>query len=118
LIAEIDGDLIGHILFTPAQIEVDKQATAGMGLAPMAIHPQYQKNGIGSALVEAGLHLLREQRCPFVIVLGHPDYYPRFGFGVASRHGIQCQWEVPDEAFMVRILDPRAMESVTGVARY
>lgn len=63
--------------------------------------------------------MLRERGCPFVIVLGHPEYYPRFGFERASAHGLACQWEgVPDEAFMVLILDAGVMEGVSGVAVY
>jgi len=90
-----------------------------MGLAPMAIAPERQRQGIGSRLIEAGLKVLRQQACPFVIVLGHPEYYPRFGFVPASGHGLACQWEgVPDEAFMVLILDKAFMAGVSGVARY
>jgi putative acetyltransferase len=68
-------------------------------------------------LVRAGLAKLKESSCPFVIVLGHPEYYPRFGFVPASRHGIKCQWEgVPEAAFMLLILDESAMNGVSGVA--
>ena len=63
--------------------------------------------------------MLKESPCPFVIVLGHPEYYPRFGFVPASGHGLQCQWDnVPDEAFMVLVFDESAMKGVSGVARY
>jgi len=90
-----------------------------MGLAPMAVVPDRQRQGIGSQLVEAGLKVLRQQACPFVMVLGHPEYYPHFGFVPASRHGLACQWEVvPDDAFMVLILDEASMAGVSGVARY
>jgi putative acetyltransferase len=65
-----------------------------------------------------GLEILRKQGCPFLIVLGHPEFYPRFGFDRASRHGFRSQWEgVPDEAFMVLVLDEASMAGVTGVAR-
>lgn len=119
LVAEDNGRLIGHILFTPAVIDNDARCVAGMGLAPMAVLPQRQRQGIGSELVTAGLKLLRQRACPFVIVLGHPQFYPRFGFTPASRRGIRSQWEdVPDEAFMVLVLDQAAMRGVAGVARY
>ncbi|MGB7545845.1 MAG: N-acetyltransferase, partial [Methanothrix sp.] len=74
---------------------------------------------IGSLLVRRCLNMLKERGCPFVIVLGHPDHYPRFGFEPASAHGIASQWDgVPDEAFMILIMDVAVMKSAAGVARY
>ena len=93
LVAETGGEIVGHILFSPATVGDGSGSTQGMGLAPMAVMPNRQRKGIGSKLVEAGLQMLREQGCPFVIVLGHPDFYPRFGFVPASCHGLRCQWE-------------------------
>ena len=89
-----------------------------MGLAPMAVLPGHQRKGIGSELVRAGLAELRERDCPFVIVLGHPEYYPRFGFEPASGHGVKCEWEVPDEAFMILVLDEARLPEAGGTARY
>jgi len=118
-VAVVDEQVVGHILFSPATIEQDGKAIEGMGLAPMAVIPEHQRRGIGSSLVETGLDILRDSSCPFVIVLGHPEYYPRFGFETASRHGITCQWDgVPDEAFMILVFDQNAMKHVSGVARY
>lgn len=118
LVAE-DAGIVGHILFSPVAVEASGGLVVGMGLAPVAVIPERQRQGVGSALVERGLALLRERGCPFVIVLGHPDLYPRFGFERASSHGLACQWEgVPDEAFMVLVLDAGAMDGVSGVARY
>jgi putative acetyltransferase len=118
LVAEEDAVVMGHILFTPAVIESAGRRVIGMGLAPLAVHPDHQRQGVGSALARRGLALLREQGCPFVIVLGHPTYYPRFGFERASLHGLACQWEVPDEVFMVLIWDAPALAGVSGVAEY
>jgi len=116
LVAEDEGRVVGHILFTPAKIS---GAASGMGLGPIAVTPGRQGEGIGSSLVEHGINVLRERGCPFVIVLGHAEYYPRFGFELASAHGLKCQWAgVPDEAFMVLILDDDAMKDVSGVAEY
>jgi putative acetyltransferase len=93
--------------------------TGGMALAPLAVLPEYQRQGIGSALVKAGLQILHSRCCPFVMVLGHPGYYSRFGFEPASRAGLRSQWEgVPDEVFMVLILDSSSMADVAGIARY
>ena len=119
LVAVSDGQIVGHILFTPVIVSNSAHKVKGMGLAPMAVLPAYQRQGIGSLLVESGLRILGTRNCPFVIVLGHTEYYPRFGFLPASRHGINCQWDgVPDEAFMVLVFDEAIMSGVSGVARY
>jgi putative acetyltransferase len=116
-VAVQDGDILGHILFTPAT--VDGCDAVGMGLAPMAVSPASQRRGIGSRLVRHGLEHLERTGCPFVIVLGHPEYYPRFGFEPASRYGISSQWDgIPDEAFMVLRFDPGGLPKEGGVARY
>jgi putative acetyltransferase len=118
LVAEDDA-VVGHILFTPVVIESTERRVVGMGLAPMAVLPDRHRQGIGSQLVKRGLDILRERGCPFVVVVGHPEYYPRFGFAPASGHGLASQWEgVPDAAFMVVILDTHTMAGVSGVARY
>ena len=119
LVAEDRAAVVGHILFTPVVVERSWQRIVGMGLAPMAVLPDRQRSGIGSQLVTRGLDALRDRRCPFVVVVGHPEYYPRFGFEPASRHGLGSQWDgIPDAAFMAIILDPAAMEGVSGIARY
>ena len=118
LVAEVEGKVIGHILFSPAVIEMKDKTWDGMGLAPMSVLPEYQNKGIGTKLVDAGMKEIRNRDCPFVIVLGHPNYYPRFGFKTATRYGVKCQWEVPEEAFMIMILDENAMDDITGVAKY
>lgn len=118
LVAE-DHAVVGHILFTPVVVTGPASGIVGMGLAPMAVLPDRQRQGIGSQLVRRGLDILRERGCPFVVVVGHPEYYPRFGFQPASNHGLQSQWEgMPDAVFMVAVLDPNAMAGASGVARY
>jgi putative acetyltransferase len=123
LVAADDGAVVGHVLFTPATVDGGGlhvgQCVAGMGLAPLAVIPGWQRQGIGSSLARRGLDLLRADGCPFVIVLGHPEYYARFGFEPASVHGLSCQWKgVPDEAFMVLVLDSNALRGMSGIARY
>lgn len=114
-----DGAVVGHILFTPVVVERAAAPVVGMGLAPMSVRPDRQRQGIGSQLVRRGLEVLRERGCPFVVVVGHPEYYPRFGFEPASKHGLRSQWEgMPDAAFMALVLDAKAMTGVSGVARY
>ena len=91
----------------------------GMGLGPMAVLPNRQRQGIGSGLVRKGLEILRGRGCPFVIVIGHPDYYPRFGFEPASNYAIKSQWEgIPDQAFMILVFDRKIVSDISGVARY
>jgi putative acetyltransferase len=119
LVATIDDAIVGHILFTPAVIETADGMIEGMGLAPVSVHPKQQSQGVGYELIRTGLSRLKAQGCPFVIVLGHPEYYPRYGFERASLHNIRCQWDdVPDEAFMILVMDKTALSGVSGVARY
>jgi putative acetyltransferase len=80
--------------------------------------PEQQRRGVGAALIEAGLARLRERGCPFVVVLGHHEYYTRFGFVPASRHRLRCEWDVPDEAFMVYVFDAAATDTAAGLIRY
>jgi putative acetyltransferase len=119
LVALIDEKIVGHILFSPVVINCDQKSIKGMGLAPMAVLPEYQKQGIGTTMVKEGLRKLQERKYPFVIVVGHAEYYPRFGFERASKYGLKCQWEsVPDEAFMVMIMNQSVMKDAKGVAKY
>jgi len=74
--------------------------------------------GIGSQLVAEGIRGLKARGCPFVVVLGHPEFYPRFGFVPASRYGVECPWKVPDDVFMLLPLDPTRFPGTSGVARY
>ncbi len=119
LIAVEDNQVVGHILFTPVVIERPEGPIVGIGLAPMAVLPEFQRRGIGSALVRAGVERLRQSGCPFVVVVGHPEYYSRFGFTRASTHGIRCQWDgVPDEAFMILVLQSSITSQLAGLAKY
>ena len=119
LVALIDNKPVGHILFSPVKIENQPDLKDGMGLAPMSVLPGYQNRGIGSLLIREGIKKLKMQPVPYIIVLGHERYYPKFGFEAASKYGIKCQWDgVPDEAFMIMILDEKAMPNVHGVAKY
>ena len=119
LVAVCEDKIVGHILFTPAVIEAKEKEIGGMGLAPMSVQPEFQRQGIGAKLVQAGLDEMRKAQQPFVIVLGHPEYYPRFGFARASRYGIVSQYDnVPDEAFMILVLDRVALKGASGIGKY
>ncbi|QKK11016.1 MAG: N-acetyltransferase [Pseudomonadota bacterium] len=117
-VAVVDERVVGHILFTPAILETGDQVLYGMALAPVAVLPEFQKQGIGAALIEAGIAHLDAAACPFLIVLGHPAYYPRFGFIPADEFEIRCQWEVPEEAFMMRFPGVPPANLRGGVAFY
>ena len=118
LVAEDEGIIIGHVLFTPAWIESAPITVNGMGLAPLAVVPERQRQGVGTALTEAGLAELRAAGVPFVVVVGHPGYYPKFGFEKASKYGIRCEYdEVPDEAFMMIVFQPQAIRGIRGTAK-
>src|SRR3989339_829496 len=107
LVAKMNTEIVGHILFTPAVIESDKNIIRGMGLAPMSVLPAYQNKGIGSKLVREGLEIVKANKTPFVIVLGH------------SKYQIKSEYEgVPDEAFMILILDEEKMRGISGIAKY
>jgi putative acetyltransferase len=118
-VAVISGRVVGHILFSTISIAANGGRTVdGLALAPLAVLPEWQGKGVGSALTEHALAEIRRTGCPFVAVLGHPGYYPRFGFERASKFGIGCQWEVRDEVWMAMILDPSSMAGISGTARY
>lgn len=118
LVAIIQNQIVGHILFSLAKIESEDKTIRGMALAPMAVLPEYQRQGIGSELIRTGIARLKSKGCPFIIVLGHAEYYPRFGFKPASRYGIRSEWDAPDDAFMILVLNESEIQDITGVARY
>ncbi len=117
LVAEMDRVILGHILFTPVELQVEFSPPA-MGLAPLAVRPEHQNQGTGSALVWSGLQACRELGAPAVFVLGHPGFYPRFGFIPASRFGLKCEYDAPDEAFMALELIPGALLGFEGVVKF
>ena len=114
LVATLDGRVVGHIMYSPLLVG----DVMGAALGPMAVLPEHQHEGIGSSLVEAGSRQLTHDGCPFITVVGHSTFYPRFGFRPASTYGITCEWEVPDDVFMVLVLDEAKMLGVVGLAKY
>lgn len=118
LVAEVDGQVVGHILFTPVTIESGPAGCKALGLAPMAVLPEYQKQGIGSMLVREGLEACKRLGYGVAVVLGHPEYYPRFGFTPASRYGLSCEYPVPDEVFMAVELIPGSLDGCEGLVKY
>ncbi len=116
LVAKVSGEIVGHILFEPAGIEGDHGTLIGVGLGPLAVLPAWQRRGVGSALVRAGIDEMRAAGHPFIIIIGHPWYYPRFGFTSPAPYGVRYE---PDhgEAFMILVFDEAAVRAHPGVAR-
>lgn len=117
LVAEENGMLIGHILFSPVQLAGYPRLLL-MGLAPMAVLPGYQRKGVGAALINAGLDKCRSLDVGAVVLLGHVEYYPRFGFAPAVRYGISCEYGVHEESFMVLELQAGYLRGKTGMIHY
>lgn len=117
LVAEDEGSVVGHIMFSPVTLSGHPDLKI-MGLAPMAVDRRHQHKGIGSLLVRAGLDECKRLGYGAAVVLGHPGYYPRFGFVTASSYGITCVYEVPDEAFMVVELLPGYLGGASGKIHY
>ena len=118
LVALRGGEVVGHICFSPVSIESDDDNFAAMGLAPLAVLPDYQNKGIGSELVWAGLETCKLLGHEVVVVLGHSHYYPRFGFVPASTLGIRSEYDVADDVFMVAELSPGALGGRKGLVKY
>lgn len=119
LVAESESQVVGHILFSPATIEWDGQTAAGLGLAPVSVLPDFQRQGIGAQLINEAMALVAEASHEFVIVLGHPEYYPKFGFAPAARSNIACEFEgVPEEAFLIRWFSEPPIQAGRGIAKY
>ena len=118
LVAVEEGRVVGHIFFSPVSIESLARGVAAMGLGPMAVVPERQGGGVGSRLVREGLQECRRAGCGVVVVLGHADYYPRFGFARAGGKGLRCKWPVGDEHFMVSELTPGALDGAGGLVEY
>jgi putative acetyltransferase len=114
LVAVEDDQVVGHILFSEVMIG----ETTIIGLAPLAVLPSHQKQGLGAQLTTAGIAACRNAGYKAMVVLGHPEYYPRFGFVPASRFGIRSEYDVSDETFMAMELQPGALAHCAGVAKY
>jgi len=117
LLAVNDDQAIGHVLFTKARLSPSKEATSAVILAPLAVIPDAQSQGVGGKLIKEGLRLLSESGVDLVFVLGHPDYYPRHGFNPAGVQGFEAPYLIPEDhanEWMVQELRPGVIGSLSG----
>jgi putative acetyltransferase len=117
-VAVMGEAVVGHILYSPVTIVSPDASFAAVGLGPVAVGPDYQKRGIGSRLIRESLEALRGKGHGAVFLVGHPTYYPKFGFGPAARFGIDCEFEVPEEVFMALELRPNSLLNKIGKLYY
>ncbi|MFF0829793.1 GNAT family N-acetyltransferase [Brevibacillus sp. NPDC003359] len=115
---EENQEIVGHILLSKINIRNDSQSVESLALAPVSVLPDYQSKGIGKKLILEALQKAKELGYQSVVVLGHSQYYPKFGFQKASRWGIKAPFEVPDEVFMAMELQVNALANVSGVVEY
>lgn len=118
LVAELEGKIVGHILFYLVTIRSADSEFLTLSLGPMAVIPEFQRLGIGSQLVSEGLNVAKRLGHRSVIVLGYPEYYPRFGFKPASRWNIKVPFDAPDEAFMALELVEDELSGKSGTVEY
>jgi putative acetyltransferase len=119
LVAVESDRIVGHIFFSPVTIEEQcDNSLLFLGLAPLAVLPNYQRQGIGSLLVQHGLKECMRLGVRAVFVLGNPKYYRRFGFSTAKEKGLGCEYTVPDEAFMVLELRGGSLAGYRGTVKY
>jgi len=118
LVAVAGDSIVGHVLLTEVDLVPTARAPRGLGLAPLAVRPAFQRRGIGAALMHAALDRARDAEYAYVVLLGDPAYYRRFGFSPASTMGLMCEFDAPDEAFLAIELAPGALTNVAGTVRY
>jgi putative acetyltransferase len=117
LVADLDGEIVGHVLFSDLPIVTADGTVPALSLAPLAVLPRHQRQGVGSALLRRGLEVCREQGHRIVLVLGHPEFYPRFGFSADLARPLESPFG-GGEPWMALELVPGALGNVSGRVEY
>ena len=118
LVAVHASQVVGHLLLSPVIIKSSAESFPALGLGPLAVSPPYQRKGIGEALVRAGLEYCLPEGHEIVLLVGHPDYYARFGFAPAAGFGLTCEFPVPESFFLALELRPGALQGTRGLVFY
>jgi putative acetyltransferase len=118
LVAAVDGTVVGHLLLSRVVIEDAARPCALAALGPMAVAPDRQRSGVGGALVREAIGAARRHGYDGLVLVGHPEYYPRLGFQPGSTWGLRCEFDVPDDVFMAMALEPGALDGVGGLIRF
>ncbi len=118
LVAADDDEIVGHVLFSPVMISSETGEFHALGMGPVAVRPDWQKQGIGTGMILASLDILRRQGAEIVVVEGDPGYYAHFGFEDASRYGLSCEFNPPPGCFMILELRAGALAGRTGTVYY
>lgn len=118
LVAEVENNLVGHILLTEIEIKTPEDGIKSLALAPVAVLPEFQGKGIGGKLIEAAHERARDLGYESIILLGHEKYYPRFGYRLADEFGISLPFDVPKENCMAIELQPNALKKIQGEVVY
>jgi len=117
LMALYDGKLVGHVIFSPMTVD-GAEGVHAYALGPIGVQPDYQGQQVGAALMYEGLEVCRRAKIDVIFLLGHADYYPRFGFVPARAHGFECTYDVPDEAWMMHTLNADVLDGVSGMVHF
>ncbi|RKR08673.1 putative N-acetyltransferase YhbS [Flavobacterium sp. 90] len=118
IVAEVGNEIVGHILLTKLEIKNDTTSFESLALAPVSVLPEFQGKGIGSKLILYSHKIAKELGYKSIILLGHQDYYPRFGYELTNKYGIEMPFDVPAENCMVIALTENGLSGVNGKVVY
>ena len=116
-----ENKLIGHLLLFPVSIKTNDSIIKTLSLGPIAVHPNYQRLGVGKKLIKKGMIIAKIKNYESIIVIGHPEYYPKFGFRKSNEFKIKLSKEyskVPKEAFMILELEKNCLKNVEGTVQF